>query len=410
MAQISPGDFRKALAASASVLGRYTGPELFFTQSVALGTPQFVNIPRTLNLNRPITDIWIKLAGRLAVTVANFTSVSAEGFPNLLQQIQIQGTHKDFGNITPIKMSGATAFVWPRLFQIRGNGTQLVNTVYQASPNNTVANTSQVTEEYRPFVSSFVGSTAGSPYDFVVIWRIPVGPIMGLGQALKRQATNFAWMQQDWGDTLQMQLNFGDASSLGDPTGATTAFTAFGSGSGSPQLSVHLGYTLLTQFNNLVRSGVCIRTEQPTSNQQTALSTGAILQTLQKQITTNLLIKTGAIQTAGLTAGVDTLATLSDTQLDVTQIQVDNKPVRNNQDNLVAKAHAEAYFGTVHPAGYFLQSFVDGQNPLLAYRGDGLGGGSQFQVVSNCLTASANNRQRFIQEMIFGGPFPAQRG
>src|SRR4029077_964407 len=100
--------------------------------------------------------------------------------------------------------------------------------------------------------SSFLGTTAGSPYDFIVIWRIPVGPIMGLGQALKRQATNFAWMQQDWGDTLQMQLNFGDASSLGDPTGATNAFTAFGSGSGSPQLSIHLGYTLLTQFNNLV--------------------------------------------------------------------------------------------------------------------------------------------------------------
>ncbi len=407
---LSPADFRKALAASASVLGRYTGPELFFTQSVDLSAPTITNVPRTLNINRPISDIWIKLTGRVAVTVANYTAVAPESFANLLQQIQIQGTHKDFGNLTPIKMTGATAFSWPRLFQSRGNGTMLVNNQYAANPVNTAANTISVENGFRPYGNNsfFLGSTAGSPYDFVVIWRIPVTPQMGIGQALKRQATNFLWTAQDWADTLQIQLNWGDRFALGDPTGATVAFTAFGSGAGLPQLSIHLGYALLTQFNNLVRSGVCIRNEQPVSNQQTGIATGAILQTLQKQITTNLLIKTGIRQTVAGTQ--DTFASLSDTQLDVTQIQVDNKPVRNNQDNLISKAHAEAYFATTHPQGFFLQSFVDGQNPLLAYRGDGLGGGSQFQIVTNVLTANANNLQKFIQEMIFGGPFPAQRG
>jgi hypothetical protein len=396
--EVSPAQFRAALEASASVLGRFTGPELFFSQNVALtaaGGPLRVNLPRTLNLNRPVADVFISLRGRLNVTVGNYAAVAPEAMQNLLQNIQIQGIHKDFGNMTPIQMSGATAFMWPTMFQPRGNGTSLINGVYQQFPAG------------RPVVSNFTGAVG--TYDFIVIWRIPVGPMLGQGQAVKRQYTNFMWMAKDWTDTLQTQLTFGDATALGDSTGATVTFTAFQSATGSPLMAVHLNYSLLTQFEGLVRSGVVIRTEQPTAQQQTALTNAAVLQTLQKQITTNLLVKTGTIQTTGLTGGIDTLATLTDFQLDRTQITVDNKPVRNNQDNIVFKADMEAYWSTLVAEGYFLMSFIEGQNALLAYRGDGLAGGSQFQLQSDVIAASANNRQRFVQEMILGGPFPAQR-
>jgi hypothetical protein len=395
---VTPAQFRAALEASASTLGRFTGPELFFSQNVALtaaGGPLVVNLPRTLNLNRPVADIFLELRGRINVTVGPYTAVAPEAIQNLVQNIQIQGIHKDFGNITPIRISGATAFAWPSMFQARGNGTSIVNGVYQAFP------------AARPMVSNFTGAVG--THDFILVIRIPVGPLLGQGQAVKRQSTNFMWMANDFTDTLQTQLIFGDASALGDPTGATVTFTGFGSASGTPLMSLHLNYSLLTQFSNLVRSGVTIRTEQPCAQQQTAITTQAVLQTLQKQITSNLLIKTGAIQIAGLTAGIDTLASLSDVQLDRTQITVDNKPVRNNQNNIVFKADQEAYWASLIPEGYFLMSFVEGQNALLSYRGDGLAGGSQFQVQSDVLTTSANNRQRFIQEQILGGPFPAQR-
>lgn len=395
---VSPAQFRAALEASASVLGRYTGPELFFSQNVALtaaGGAQTVNLPRTLNLNRPVSDIYVSLRGRITVTVAPYTAVAPEALQNLIQNIQIQGIHKDFGNLTPINISGATAFMWPALSQRSGVGTSIINGVYQAFP------------AARPMASNFTGQVG--THDFILVVRIPVGPLLGQGQAVKRQYTNFLWMAEDWADSLQTQIRFGDASALGDTTGATVAFTAFQSATGSPVMSIHLGYSLLTQFARMVRSGVVIRTEQPTAQQQTALTTQAVLQTLQKQITSNLLVKTGTIQTAGLTAGVDTLATLSDFQLDRTQITVDNKPVRNNQDNIVFKANEEALLNTLVPEGYFLMSFVEGQNALLSYRGDGLAGGSQFQLQSDVIAASANNRQRFIQEMIYGGPFPAQR-
>jgi hypothetical protein len=395
---VTPAQFRAALEASASVLGRYTGPELFFQQNVALtagGGAQTVNLPRTLNLNRPVSDIFISLRGRITVTVGPYTAVAPEALQNLVQDIQIQGIHKDFGNLTPIKLSGATAFIWPALTQARGIGTSIINGVYQAFP------------AARPMASNFTGAVG--THDFVLIIRIPVGPLLGMGQAVKRQYTNFLWMAEDWNDSLQTQIRFGDATALGDTTGATVAFTAFQSATGNPVMSIHLGYSLLTQFARLVRSGVVIRTEQPTAQQQTALVNQAVLQTLQKQITANLMVKTGTIQTAGLTAGIDTLATLTDFQLDRTQITVDNKPVRNNQDNIVFKASEEALNNTLVPEGYFLMSFVEGQNALLSYRGDGLAGGSQFQLQSDVIAASANNRQRFVQEMIYGGPFPAQR-
>jgi len=395
---VTPAQFRAALEASASVLGRYTGPELFFQQNVALtaaGGAQTVNLPRTLNLNRPVSDIFISLRGRITVTVGPYTAVAPEALQNLVQNIQIQGIHKDFGNLTPINLSGATAFIWPALTQARGIGTSIINGVYQAFP------------AARPMASNFTGAVG--THDFVLIIRIPVGPLLGMGQAVKRQYTNFLWMAEDWNDSLQTQIRFGDATALGDTTGATVAFTAFQSATGNPVMSIHLGYSLLTQFARLVRSGVVIRTEQPTAQQQTALVNQAVLQTLQKQITANLMVKTGTIQTAGLTAGIDTLATLTDFQLDRTQITVDNKPVRNNQDNIVFKASEEALNNTLVPEGYFLMSFVEGQNALLSYRGDGLAGGSQFQLQSDVIAASANNRQRFVQEMIYGGPFPAQR-
>lgn len=395
---VSPAQFRAALEASASVLGRFTGPELFFQQNVALtaaGGPLRVNLPRTLNLNRPVADVFISLRGRATVTVGNYTAVAPEAMGNLLQNVQIQGIHKDFGNLTPIQMSGATAFLFPTMFQARGNGTSIINGVYQAFPAG------------RPMASNFTGAVG--THDFITVWRIPCGPMLGMGQAVKRQATNFLWMAKDWADTLQTQLTFGDASALGDTTGATVAFTAFQSATGTPLMSIHLNYSLLTQFEGLMRAGVVVRTEQPCAQQQTALTTAAVLQTLQKQITPNIIVKTGTIQTAGLTAGIDTLAALSDFQLDRTQITVDNKPVRNNQDNIVFKADQEAYWNALIPEGYFLLSFVEGQNALLSYRGDGLAGGSQFQVQTDVIAASANNRQRFIQEQILGGPFPRQR-
>jgi hypothetical protein len=69
------------------------------------------------------------------------------------------------------------------------------------------------------------------------------------------------------------------------------------------------------------------------------------------------------------------------------------------------KSYLQEQFDSVIPSGYLLLTFVDGQNPLLSYRGDQLSGGSTFELISDVLTASADNRQTITQEQIIGGDF-----
>jgi len=383
------------LAALQSMVGRFQAPELFNSVNQSFTTPSQILIPRTLNLTRPLESITIYVAFRIAVTVANFTAVAPEAPQNILQRITLTGTHRAFGAVTPMRLRGATAYVGSYLAQGLGGSDIVINNTRAASPG-------------RPLTSPFLGTTAGSPYDIIVVYHLPVTPQLGLSPAIKRQQSAFLYLPQDWGDSLQLQLEFGDASALGNPTGATTAFTAFGSGTGTPLVEVHLNYSILGQFANQMNNGVVLREERELST-FTALATAQRLATLQKNITTGILVKSGTTQTAGLTAGVNTYATVVDTQLARTQVIVDNKPVRNNQNNTVMKAYYQRMFGTVIPAGYQYISFVDGQSALLGYRGDLLAPGSQFELYSDIATASADNRQSYLQEQIIGGPFPSRR-
>lgn len=377
---------------AAAMIGRLQGPELFFNGAWAAN--QTLLIPRTLNLTRPLESLQIQLAFRVTVTVAPYTTVAPEAPANILQKIIITGTHRAFGALTPWNITGATVFASQRVWQNYGNDA-LVSV--NGGPLVRIA------DPGRPIVSGFTGAVA--THDFIVTYILPTSPQMGIGQAVKRNLNGFLWMPQDWADSVQIQLQFGDGTALGDITGATVAIGGF-AGAADPQVQIHGNYSILGQAANSVRAGVVLRQENPLTG-NTAVNQNVRLTALQKRITSSLLIKSGVLQAANLTtAGVQTYATLSDTQLQRTQIQVDNKPVRNNQNNLVQKAYYGKMFNTTIPGGYFLLSFVDGQNPLLSYRGDQLSGGSTFEIISDIVEPNALNLQAFVQEQIIGGDFP----
>jgi hypothetical protein len=383
---------RQILKASAASVGRFQAPELFYSQDVSFASVNSLNVPRPLNLNRPIESMQIKLRFRLTVTVANVGTVVPESPQSVLQSVILNGTHRQYGNLTPVRMSGATLFSLQRMFQPFGNDL-LINDVRAADPG-------------RPFTSPWLGTTAASPYDIEITYNVPFGPQMGVGQSTKRDLASYLLQPQDWGDTLQLQLNFGDTTAFGVAGGATIAVSAYGSGAGNPSCAIYLNYSILGPFANSLQTGVVIRQEQLFNTFVTA-GTALRISQLQKQITTNLILKAGTSQTA--TAGVTNFQTLSDRQLDRTQILVDNKPVKNNQSNISMKAYLGRMFNTIQPAGYFNLSFVEGQNPQLAYRGDGLAGGSLYEVFSDVLTTGATQILAMTQEMIYGGPFESLR-
>lgn len=398
--QAAPANSEEALAYLAalnSTVGRFQGPERFFTDNISLATPSTVNISRPLNLNRPIEEMIITLKLRATVANNDMTSVWPEAPQTLLQGVLLNGTHRVFGNLTPVRLAGSTIFAYQRLFQNVGNDC-LIQPIGGAL--------TRVADPGRPFTSSFTGAVG--QYDIVLVYRVPFGPTIGIGQSAKRDLSSFMLQPNDWGDTLQLQLSFGDATALGVPAAAgDVTFTSFGADTGTPTFTIELNYGILGTFANSFQTGVMIRQEQLLTA-FTAAGQEQRLMMLQKQITSNVITKSGVAAT-GLTNGVQAFASLSDVILDATQLRTDNKPIRNNQNNFAMKAYLQGMFNTVIPEGYFVLSFMDAQNPQLAYRGDGLAAGSLYELWSNILTSDSNQRLVVVQEMAYGGPFPPLR-
>jgi len=368
-------------------LGRNTGPQQY-AQVPHDGTAQQVIVNRNIPLNLPLYALWVRWQGRITIGTANFSAAWAESPQTLINQIQIQGTYKG-NNLTPIKLSGATAFAWMRCFQARGNSSY-INGTRQPEPSV-------------PFAQALATIGNTGTYDLDIWYCIPTWPVISLSSRARTLAPYF-WQGADWGNSMVVTLNLNDKTALGTPGGGTTvAFTAFGSGTGTPTVSLYTDYALLGVMKTGFRTAAVVRGENLVTGGMSALGQNVQLAQLQNQKTANVLIKSGVLAT-GTTSGVQCFASLSDTQLDLTQLLVNNQNVRPTPANLVAKEFIGLQFATVEPQGYLPFSFIDSQNPRSAYRADlpqVVGSGGLFQVVSSIITANANQAISYTQEMIF---------
>lgn len=374
---------RRALAA---VMGRSQAPELVFQQTFTALTAPI--IPRNINLTRPLESIKVVWRGRVVIATANFTAVAAEAPQTIIQRIRLTGTHRVFNQLAPIDISGASAFAWARLTQVRSNSL-IISGTRQADPGV-------------PFAQ--VGATFGNTgtYDIEINYDIPLTPF--LPPSSRISLIPFLYLPQDWADTLQLQLFFGDNTSFGTPGTAVTTFTAFGSGAGSPVVSIFANYNLLGPLANSIKSAVCVRNETViVGGPVAAVANAQRLTLLQKQRTNCVIVKAGTLLT-GSSAGVSVFGALLDTMLERTVIALDNKPVRNNQANFSQKEFLGRQFNTIIPGGYNGFTFVDSMNPLTMYRGDLIPGGSTFELDTDVLTATANQACAVIQEQVFGNP------
>src|SRR5579859_234656 len=379
----------------ASLLGRNQGPEFFFQQPwTALNN---VVIPKAINLNRPLERIHMVWQGRIAVATANIAPVYPESIQNLIQTFKLTGTHAAFKSITPINLTGADAFAWPKLFKPRGGSTYV---------NTARCDNLDIPAGF-PAGTGFLGTTAGSPYDTEIHYDIPLTPVLPV--ATKPALVPFLYQQKDWGDTLQVFLTFADQTALGTIGTSVVTFTSFGSGAGTLQLFLFTNYEILGALAESISSAVVIRNTQniPQSQITGVSSTLQRLQLLQKQKTTNILLKSGTLA-AGTSAGVSVYATLSDAIFQQSQLIVDNKPVRNNFLNTAYKEYQAYSFDARWPQGYFAFSFLDSMNPLTAYPADQLAGGSVFELDSQVATGGASNFAEVIQEMYLGVPGAGQ--
>lgn len=371
------------------LLGRNQGPEFFFQQQFV--PLQTVQIPKNVNLNRPLERIIIRLDIRITIATANMATVYPEALQSLIQQVQLQGTHNVYGALVPLQLTGADCFAWPSLFKVTGN-VILINGVRVnplGVPNGVPAAT--------------FGNTG--TYDCQIFWEIPLVPVLPV--AAKLNAVPFLFMQQNWSDTLFLQLTMADATALGvQGASGTATFSALGSDEGNPQFFVYTNYEILGALANQINTAVTIRAiQQVPQGNITAISANLVkLAQLQKYKTLNAVLKSGHLA-AATSAGVQVYATLSDAIFEQTQIRVDNKAIRNNLSNITYKDYLRfAFDAPSQPQGYLPMSFVDSLNPRTAFDGDKVSGGSTYEVDSQIISGNSANYAEVIQEYFQGVP------
>ena len=371
------------------LLGRNQGPEFFFQQA---WTPlQTVQIPKNVNLNRPLERLILRLDVRITIGGAPMATVFPEALQSLIQQVQLQGQHRTYGALVPLQLTGADLFAWPALFKSAGN-VIIINGVRVnplGVPNGLPAAT----------------FGAVGVYDCQIFWQVPLVPVLPV--AAKLNAVPFLYMQSDWADTLNLQLTMGDATSLGVlGAGGSVVFSALGSPVGNPQFFVYTNYEILGALADKLQTAVTIRAIQqvPQGNITAASANLVKLAQLQKYKTLNAVLKSGTLA-AGTAPGVQVYATLSDAIFEQTQIRVDNKSIRNNLSNITYKDYLRYAFDAIgQPQGYLPMTFVDSLNPRTAFDGDLVAGGSTYEVDSQIITAGAANYAEVIQEYFQGTP------
>jgi hypothetical protein len=371
------------------VLGRYGGPELIYSTTTTMAGVANIRPNNPIPLSRALESLHVIWRGRLVIGTADYTNGGPESPQTLIERIVVRGNHRRWNNQVLVDISGATAFASLRCYQARGNvalnGTTLVGDLSS------------------PLPSTGINAGTQGTYDLEIHYEIPAAP---WGAWNARMAVPFLWREEDFGNSLQIEITVGDRTSLGTPAGtSTTTWTAFGSAAGAPSIEIYGNYAMMGPLQGVGDNGIVLRTEMIASPSATGIASGTQLGAqLRKAVTTNLLLKTGIIRT-GTTAGVNIFASLSDVQLNRTRIMAAQKSIKDLRNNYATKAYYATKFGAYAPQGYLPLSWIEGGSIYAALRAQDMPDGAQFSIETDVLTASADNRQQWVQEMVYGGPF-----
>jgi hypothetical protein len=389
-----PALSRKQLAS----IWRPVGPKYITTVPwVANTNPTVV---QSVDLTTPIRGIRIVFKGRITVATANYTSVNPENILNLISNIQITGTNRrQGGNVTPVFGDLAALFGFSNLTAKRAGMIQ-VNGVLarELGIPCTLVN-------FQTGTALFPGTTAGSPYDFIIELEIPFAPFGSLGAF----QAGFIMRAEEWKDSLTFKFSFpavpdNAANPLGLSAATTvTTFAGFGGG-GTPTVDVYSLPVIMGDARNLVVPGVLNRSTQPVGAPVQTTGNNIELLRLQKQPTPRLYVK------VGVAAAQPVFTSLLDTAITAIGLQVGtDRNVRDVLDWFAHRVEAVEHYDCNPIQGYIVLDFMQGDTPDGAYPADSLGDGAIFRVVAN-VTGGANQAALILQEQILQRPEGALYG
>lgn len=428
-----PSNPSDAIRDAQAKLGRDQGTELFFTQgatNIVQGQRSIFDIPKPFNINRPLRKIRIDVVYQVTIATAGLSKISADAPWSILQNVRITGTHAQFGVLTPVNLSGRAIWLrgitrtqqssgaYCKVVTTTNNGliaSALVNNMgqrlanYDGSAGDAGSNTLVPLQSPLGIAVTDGAIQTGGPLSIFpqnlflfVRYNIDVAPQFGPWSKLSKLP--FSWRPEDWADTLQMHLEFGDGNSLG-----ADALANFTAGAGNAvSFQVFFVYDILGKdYVPKVSPAVLIQGEQGLALPAKG-NNNFRLSALQKKKTLGVLIITGT-QSHQATIGPNiAYDSFDDTAFDVTQAVVDGKPIHNNLSNLAYKEHLQEVYNHTFPQGVFLVDFAGPQNPLAAYPGDTVAGGASFEIDTNApdpnSLLAANYLATMIQEWYVGTP------
>jgi hypothetical protein len=385
---------------------RPVGPKLI--QSGLNASPgQYINLSQVVDLSLPIRGIRIKYQGRCVVGTSGMASTTPEGFLNMLSNIVIQGTNaRQKGNVTLWTIDLASLYGFLHLISSDAAAFYSINSgdgkgeVQLKSPGVPYSLNTADDNTYNP-----TGATG--TYDYRIVIDLPFYPF-----ASNAFGTHPHWVpaflvrNEEWKDSLQLQFTFvaSPGAAVAGPlgtgaAGTTLAFTAYGSGTGTPTLDVYslpieMGLTLKDQ----VLPGVISRVVTSVGNPLQSAGTGVTLLNMQKQSTPRVFVKIGV----GTVPPI--MSSLSDTNVTAIGILLgSNRNVRNVVDWYAHKAEAYDAYQRKGIQGYLELDFMDSGDPDSAYPGQNIGDGSTFTLSAN-VAGVANGQGIILQEQVLHTP------
>jgi hypothetical protein len=373
-----------------------------------------IALTQAIDLSLPIRGLRFVLKGRLVVGTAPFTSVNPEGLLNLLSSIIIQGTNaRQQGNLTLWNIDLATAWVIQRIMGPTGAAFFFV----------TPAGGGALTAVPTPTTPFPAGATGANPYfqgstgtyDFIISVDFPFHPHQS--NSFGREPLTipqYLVRNEEWKDSLQILIT--GATQAGNSTGAlgvaaattTIAFSAFGTGAGSPTLDVYsLPVMMGLNLKDQILPGVLSRVSTPITGPVQSAGNNISLLNMQKQPTPRVYFKMGtgtivpafaslidAVSNGPQATGPNTLGILLG----------GNRNVRNKIDIMAHKMQFPDVYLRDPVQGYSLMDFMEQGNPDASYPGQDIGDGATFSLTSDVIGTTANGLALAIQEQILHQP------
>jgi hypothetical protein len=358
-------------------------------------------LSQVVDLSLPVRGFRFVFTGRCVIGTAGVATVTPEGFLNLISNITIQGTNaRQKGNVTLWSVDLATAYVIQHLTSINRAGFYSINA-------NAGGGEVQVTDPGTPFPTDNNPTGATGTYDFRIVVDLPLHPF-----ADQNMGNHPHWIpaylmrNEEWKDTVQITATFpivtngAVAGPLGTGAAGTTyTFSSYGSGAGSPSVSVYsLPIIMGLDLKDGVLPGILTRTSTPINTILQSAGNGVTLVNMQKQPTTRVYMKFGA------GTAPPAFASLSDTNVTSAGILLAaNRNVRNLVDIYAHKGIEFDTYCRKFIQGYDMFDFMESGNPDSAYPGQDIGDGATFQLQAN-VAGVANAQGIVIQEQTLHTP------